>query len=70
MQYREQTKGAFFEGTQREGCDRKLFRPNEIGRVLGSSPFIGCFLLGKEKGDMWPRARDRATQYHDGYTGL
>jgi hypothetical protein len=19
---------------------------------------------------MWPRARDRATQYHDGYTGL
>jgi hypothetical protein len=32
--------------------------------------FIGCFLFGKEKGDMWPRARDRATQYHDGYTGL
>jgi hypothetical protein len=28
--------------------------------------FIGCFLLGKEKGDMWTRARDRATQYHDG----
>jgi hypothetical protein len=32
--------------------------------------FIGCFLLGKEKGDVWPRARDRATQRHDGCTGL
>jgi hypothetical protein len=24
----------------------------------------------RKRGDMWPRARDRATQCHDGYTGL
>jgi hypothetical protein len=39
--------------------------------VVGSNPFLAdCFILGKEKGDMWPRARDRATQYHDGYRTL
>jgi hypothetical protein len=28
--------------------------------------FYRLFSFGEEKGDMWPRARDRATQYHDG----
>jgi hypothetical protein len=56
----------FFQTMARDGGgDRKLFRSNEIDRVGGSNLFIGSFLLGKERGDMWPRARDRATQYHE-----
>jgi hypothetical protein len=46
--------------------DQKLFVSNKIDRVGGSNPFVGCFLFGKERGDVWPRARDRATQHHDG----
>jgi hypothetical protein len=53
--------------------DRKLFRSNEIDRVGGSNPFIGYtvfLILGEKKRGYLARARDRATQYHDGYTGL
>jgi hypothetical protein len=32
--------------------------------------FVGCLLLGKEKVDVWPPARDRATQRHDGHAWL
>jgi hypothetical protein len=30
-------------------------------------PTIGDGLVDKKRGDIWARARDRATQYHDGY---